>query len=120
MVIYIHGIPIKIVTYINKRKLFMTDNQLMDLYRKVSLFGLEDLSRLAPIGDIGYLNGISYYRGNDFRSFLRSTLLQWVYDAYCAQYKRAGWTETYYRSGRCISDYHCKELGFSYGIDSSD
>jgi hypothetical protein len=25
MVIYIHGIPIKIVTYINKRKLFMAN-----------------------------------------------------------------------------------------------
>jgi len=98
----------------------MTDNQLMDLYRKVSLFGLEDLSRLAPLGDIGYLNGISYYRGNDFRSFLRSTLLQWVYDAYCKQYKRAGWTETCHQSGRCINDYYCPEIGFGYGIDSSD
>lgn len=41
----------------------MTDNQLMDLYRKVCIYGLDDLRKLAPIGDIGYLNGISFYRG---------------------------------------------------------
>lgn len=98
----------------------MSDNQLMDLYRKVSLFGLSDLRKLSPIGDIGYLNGISYYRGNDFRSFLRSTLLDWVYNAYCEQFKGSGWTERASQSGRCIHDYYCPELGFSYGIDSSD
>jgi hypothetical protein len=98
----------------------MTDNQLMDLYRKVSLFGLSDLRKLAPIGDIGYLNGISFYRGSSFRSFLRSTLLDWVYKAYCEQFKMMGWTERASKSGRCIHDYYCPELGFSYGVDSSD
>ena len=61
----------------------MTDFELMDLYRKVSLFGLSDLRKLAPIGDIGYLNGISFYRGKSFGSFLRSTLIDWIYKAYC-------------------------------------
>ena len=98
----------------------MTDNQLMDLYRKVSLFGLSDLRKLAPIGDIGYLNGISFYRGKSFGSFLRSTLIDWVYKAYCEQFKKMGWTEQHHQSGRCINDYYCPELGFSYGIDSSD
>lgn len=98
----------------------MTDNQLMDLYRKVSLFGLSDLRKLAPIGDIGYLNGIDFYRGSSFRSFLRSTLIDWIYNAYCKQFKRSGWTEHVHQSGRCIHDYYCPELGFSYGIDSSD
>lgn len=98
----------------------MTDSQLMDLYRKVSLFGLSDLRKIAPIGDIGYLNGIDYHKGSSFLSFLRSTLLGWVYRAYCEQFRNMGWTETSYQSGRCIHDYHCPELGFSYGIDSSD
>jgi hypothetical protein len=98
----------------------MSDSQLMDLFRKVSIYGLSDLRKLAPIGDIGYLNGISFYKGNSFRSFLRSTLLQWVYDAYCEQFKRMGWTEQHSQSGRCINDYYCPELGFRYGIDSSD
>lgn len=98
----------------------MTDNQLMDLYRKVCVYGLDDLRKLAPIGDIGYLNGISFYRGRSFRSFLRSTLLDWVYKAYCEQFKRMGWTEQHHQSGRCINDYWCPELGFGYGIDSSD
>ena len=101
----------------------MSDEQLMDLYRKVSLFGLSDLRKLAPIGDIGYLNGIDFYgrfyKGT-FRGFLRSTLLDWVYKAYCAQFKERGWTEKGSSSGRCIHDHYCPELGFSYGIDSSD
>ena len=101
----------------------MTDFELMDLYRKVSLFGLSDLRKLAPIGDIGDLNGISFYRRYNrgtFRGFLRSTLLDWVYKAYCEQFKRMGWTEKDYQRGRCINDYWCPELGFGYGIDSSD
>ena len=98
----------------------MTDNELMDLYRKVSLFGLSDLRKLAPIGDIGYLNCISYYRGKSFDCFLRSTLIDWVYKAYCEQFRRMGWTERHHQSGRCINDYWCPELGFGYGIDSSD
>lgn len=98
----------------------MSDEQLMDLYRKVSLFGLSDLRRIAPIGDIGYLNGISFYRGNTFRSFLRSTLLEWVYKAYCEQFRERGWTERHTQSGRCINDFYCPEIGFGYGIDSSD
>jgi hypothetical protein len=102
----------------------MTDNQLMDLYRKVSLLGLGDLSRLAPIGDIGDLNGIEFYRHwssyGGFRKFLRTDLLEWVYKAYCEQFKRMGWTEQHSQSGRCINDYYCPELGFRYGIDSSD
>lgn len=102
----------------------MTDNQLMDLYRKVSLFGLSDLRKLAPIGDIGYLNGIDFYRRwgscTGFRKFLRTDLLEWVYKAYCEQFKRMVWTEQHHQSGRCINDYWCPEIGFGYGIDSSD
>lgn len=98
----------------------MTDFELMDLYRKVSLFGLSDLRKLAPIGNIGYLNSISFYRGESFGSFLRSTMLEWVYKAYCEQFRRMGWTEQCHQSGRCINDYWCPELGFWYGIDSSD
>lgn len=92
----------------------------MDLYRKVSLFGLSDLRKLAPIGDIDYLNGISFYRGSSFRSFLRSTLIDWIYKAYCEQFQSSGWTEQHYQRGRCIHEYNCPELGFWYGIDSSD
>ena len=102
----------------------MTDLELMDLYRKVSLFGLSDLRKLAPIGDIGYLNGIDFYRhwhkGKSFMNFLRTDLLEWVYNAYCEQFKGSGWTELSSQSGRCIHDYYCPQLGFGYGIDSSD
>ena len=32
-----------------------------ELLLKVGVFGLQDLRRLAPIGDIGYLNAITFY-----------------------------------------------------------
>ena len=102
----------------------MSDSQLMDLYRKVSLFGLSDLRKLAPIGDIGDLNGIDFYKRwgscSGFMRFLRTDLLEWVYKAYCEQFRRMGWTESDYQRGRCIHEYNCPELGFWYGIDSSD
>ena len=96
----------------------MSDKQAMELVRKVGLFGLSDLRKLAPIGDIGYLNAISYYRGN----FLRSGLLDAIYHAYCQQFKKYGWTEQH----RCSrwrnsdNDYFCPEIGLRYSIDSGD
>ena len=35
----------------------MSKEQEMELVRKFSLFGLSDLNKLAPIGDLGYANG---------------------------------------------------------------
>ena len=96
----------------------MSDKQAMELVRKVGLFGLSDLRKLAPIGDIGYLNAIDYYRGN----FLRSGLLNAIYKAYCAQFKKYGWTEQVTSSRWRNSDnsYYCPELDFRYSIDSGD
>ena len=37
--------------------LAMSKEQEMELVRKVGLFGLSDLNKLAPIGDLGYANG---------------------------------------------------------------
>lgn len=34
-----------------------------DLTRKISLFGLSDLRKLAPIGDLGYANGWYWNKG---------------------------------------------------------
>lgn len=35
----------------------MSREQEMELVRKVGLLGLKDLNKLAPIGDLGYMNG---------------------------------------------------------------
>ena len=35
----------------------MTRERKLELTRKIGLFGLSDLRKLAPIGDLGYANG---------------------------------------------------------------
>lgn len=50
-VIYIHGIPIKIVTYINKRKLFMADLiRLKWEYKVVGRISERDMNNLGQDG----------------------------------------------------------------------
>ena len=96
----------------------MTDEQLKELAQKIEKYGLDDLRKLAPIGDIGYLNAIDYYRGN----FLRSEMIAAIYKAYCAQFKKYGWTEQVTSSRWRNSDnsYYCPEIGLRYSIDSGD
>ena len=92
----------------------MNDEQRMELVRKVGLFGLKDLRKLAPIGDLGYLNVISYYRG----SFLMSGLPQAIMDAFHEQKKKYGWTvESGNTVWRCTDHWsRCPELGFSWRL----
>ena len=96
----------------------MTDEQLKELAQKIEKYGLDDLRKLAPIGDIGYLNAISYYRGN----YLRSEMIDAIYQAYCEQFKKYGWTEEHKSSHWRNSDneYYCPEIGLRYSIDSGD
>ena len=96
----------------------MNNEQTMDLVRKVGLFGLKDLNKLAPIGDLGYLNAISYYRGD----FLRSGLIEAIMDAFREQMKDNKWTV---QSGdtkwRCTDHWsYCPELGLRWSVDSGD
>lgn len=37
--------------------MIMTREEKLELTRKIGLFGLKDLRKLAPIGDLGYANG---------------------------------------------------------------
>lgn len=93
-------------------------NERMDLLRKVGLFGLKDLRTLAPIGDLGYLNGISYYRG----SFLLGDLPSAIMDAFWEQKERYGWTVNGGDTAwRCTDHWsYCPELGLSWSVDSGD
>ena len=91
----------------------------MELVRKVGLFGLNDVKKLAPIGDLGYANG--WYPCGllpDQGTFMRGGLESMIYEAVCVQ----GF------SFKCISHretgtdtvYRCEELGMTYHVDSSD
>lgn len=94
------------------------NNYKMDLVRKVGLFGLKDLNKLAPIGDLGYLNAISYYRGD----FLRSGLIEAIMDAFWEQKEKNGWTvEGGNTKWRCTDHWsYCPELGLRWSVDSGD
>ena len=75
-----------------------------ELLLKVGLFGLQDLRRLAPIGDIGYLNAI--------------TLMKAFYE----QQKKYGWTVEGGDTGwRCTDHWaYCPEIGLRWSVDSGD
>jgi len=90
----------------------------MELVRKVGLLGLSDLRKLAPIGDLGYLNDISYYRGD----FTRSGLIEAIIHAFYEQKNRFGFTEVCRETvWRCTDhEYYCPELGMYWQIDSGD
>ena len=91
----------------------------MELVRKVGLFGLSDVSKLAPIGDLDYANG--WYPCGFFPeqgTFMKGGLERMVYEAIIEQ----GYLF------KCISHrdtgvdtvYHCEELKCTYHVDSSD
>ena len=96
----------------------MSNEQRMELLRKVGVLGLRDLRMLAPIGDLGYLNATSFYRGD----FLRSGLIDAIMKAFYEQREKYGWTiEGGETRWRCTDHWaYCPELGMSWRIDSGD
>ena len=101
--------------------LAMSKEQEMELVRKVVLFGLSDLNKLAPIGDLGYSN--SWYPPFFWKVTWASTdLPRLIYEAYCEQFNSNNWHEECYDSCYRMTDhhYHCPELGLRWSVDSGD
>lgn len=105
----------------------MNVSELRKLYCKVGVFGLGDLRKLAPIGDIGYLNGIDFYKRyhrdeRSFEKFCRTTLLEWIMEAFHEQSERMGYTVQGHSTGYRGTDHHayCPELGLRWSVDSGD
>jgi len=96
----------------------MSDEQRMQLVRKIGLFGLTDLNKLAPIGDLGYLNAVDFYRG----SYPMSGMINDIMKAFYEQKQKNNWTVEC-RSSRwrnTDNSYHCPELGLYWQVDSGD
>ena len=97
----------------------MSDENLRKLYCKIGVFGLSDLRKLAPIGDLGYLNDTSYYRGKDF---FRSTMIGWIMTAFHEQREKFGFkVDGGNTVWRCTDHWSgCDELGLYWQVDSGD
>lgn len=99
----------------------MSREQEMELVKKVGLFGLTDLNKLAPIGDLDYMNG--WYPPFFWEvRWANTELPKLIYEAYCEQRKYNNWTEEGYSSGYRGTDHHtyCPELGLRWSVDSGD
>jgi len=90
-----------------------------ELVRKIGLFGLGDLRKLAPIGDLGYANGWTPIFHDDGRGWMYGDMEKAVMRAFRGQGFKfdKGWSTGYRQT-----DHHsiCTELGMSYSVDSGD
>jgi len=90
----------------------MTTQQKLELTRRIGLFGLSDLSKIAPIGNIGWGNfmrpGLPWMRGG---------LETAIYDALMMQRMRFVGFER--ECGRCMYTTEFPEIGLTVSIDSS-
>ena len=90
----------------------MTTQQKLELTRRIGLFGLSDLSKIAPIGNIGWVNflrpGLPWMRGG---------LETAIYDALMMQRMRFVGFER--ECGRCMYTTEFPEIGLTVSIDSS-
>ena len=86
--------------------------------RKVGLYGLKDVSKLAPIGDLDYMNGWypcgffpeygTWMKGGIERAIYEAAIAQGYYFE-CISHRETG-------SDTC---YFCKDLHCYYHVDSS-
>ena len=88
------------------------------LTRKIGLFGLSDLHKLAPIGDLGYANGW-YWNPYGEEGWFYGEMEKAIMDAVHQQGFKF---DKGYDSGYRRTDHHhiCTELGLSYSVDSGD
>lgn len=94
-------------------------NNKKELLRKIGLFGLNDVSRLRPIGDLGYANG--WYPQGFFPTqgtYMNGGLERCVYEAAVSQGFKFKCISHNERGTNTI--YYCKELELTYHVDSSD
>lgn len=90
-----------------------------ELVRKIGLFGLSDLRKLAPVGDLGYANGWSPTFRDDPEGWMYGKMEQSIMHAFREQ----GFSfDKGYSSGYRGTDHHCRctELNLSYSYDSGD
>ncbi len=87
----------------------MAPKQKLELIRKVEVIGINDLTKIAPIGNLGYMNGWKI-GGIEFA----------IVRAFREQMKTKGFKLEERTRYRCDREYTCHELNLSWSVDSSD
>lgn len=97
----------------------MSYNEKLELTRRIGLFGLNDLRKIAPIGDLGYANGWNTYYG---KGWMYGGMEISIVHAFHEQREKYGFTAEGYSTGYRNTDHHtyCKELGLKWSVDSGD
>lgn len=88
------------------------------LSMKIGLLGLNDVSKLAPIGDLGYMNG--WYPCSlftDHGQWMNGGMERAVYEAAKEQGYR--FEEISHRETGVDTTYYCKSLSMYFHVDSS-
>ena len=96
----------------------MSEKQRKELSCKIGLFGLGDLRKLAPIGNLGYANGWYPPCGSD--AWMNGGMERAIMAAFREQKDRFGFTVDGHSTGWARTDHHsfCKELGLRWSVDS--
>ncbi len=90
----------------------------MELVRKIGLFGLKDLRKLAPIGDLGYANG--WYGPFGDGSWMRGGMERAVVGAAHEQDFQTVSADYGYPNRGTDHETRFPEIGLTYHVDSSD
>lgn len=98
----------------------MTDKQKLELTRRIGLFGIKDLRKIAPIGNLGYAN--EWYGPYSDGTWMNGGLERAIMKAFNEQMEKFGYDLKCSSSGYCLTDHHsmCYELGLSWSVDSGD
>ena len=101
--------------------MYLTSEQRWELTRKIGLFGLSDLRKLAPIGDLGYENGWYPPFWSSTHMWLDVMLPRLIMKAFWEQKEKFGFEVKGYSSGWSGTDHHswCKSLSLYWHCDSS-
>ena len=101
--------------------MYLTREEKINLLRNVGLFGVQDLRKLAPIGDLGYENGWypPFFGRTDM--CLDVWLPKTIMKAFWEQKEEFGYEVDGYSSGYARTDHHswCKSLSLYWHCDSS-
>lgn len=89
---------------------------------KIGLFGLSDLRRLAPIGDLGYVNGWYPPFFWSVNMWLDVEMPKAIMTAFREQKEKYGFEVEGHSTGWANTDHHsyCRELGLTWHVYSGD